>query len=148
MSTEELPGGTSCTGEEPESVLRGIVDGALIASRNVPDARESADASWVPSKRLSDLITGGLTALYEASGKGQDVRQWLGDVLCLPADQVIQNAPGLIAGLLDDTADDPTVDFDVPPMTDEEDTADAERALQAADAFGLVPDGLPMEAAP
>ena len=143
------PGGIPIPGDDdPWAPVRRVIDGALIGCHRVSEALEpGADAGHVPSGVLGDQIESRLRAVYEAESGGQNPARWLAVALGAPADQLADAGPAILARLLDDTSNDPTLDFGIPPMTDEEDAADAERAAAAARLFGEVPDHLPKEAA-
>lgn len=140
----EPPAGTP-GGPDAVATLREIVDRALLLS-GAPGALEPTSGGIAPSRMLGDFVAAALQLLFESTGQGSSIGQWLADALDVEAQQLSDAAPLALARLLDASAEDPEVNFHVPPMTIEEDREDMVASQAALEEFGRISDDLPKEA--
>lgn len=133
------PGGTDSAVD-----LRAIVDRALLLS-GVPGALEPTSGGIAPSRELGDFIASSLQLLFECTGRGSSMGQWLAVALDVEEQQLDDGAPVALARLLDASAEDPELSFPVPPLTVEEDRADLAASQAASQEFGRIADDLPKE---
>jgi hypothetical protein len=141
---DQPSGGTLGGPESDQSILRGLVDQALLLSRS-PGALESTPGGIAPSRMLGDFMVTGLQALWDATGPETPLEKWLSDALDVDAQQLAQDGSAALARLLDATALDPRIQFRIPAMTVEEDREDVRDALLASEEFGQISDDLPNE---
>ncbi|MCW2240698.1 hypothetical protein [Azospirillum canadense] len=133
MSDKLQPPETSST-----RLLQEIVDQALLMSR-IPGSLEPTSGGIEPSRQLSELLTAGLDALYEATGSGTSVEAWLASALAVDdVNQLAARGPLALANMLNGAAFRPK--RKVTPMSDQEDEIDARTALLAMEKFGVIPD--------
>jgi hypothetical protein len=142
--SDQPAGGTLGGPETDQSILRGLVDQALVLSRS-PGALEPTSGGIAPSRMLGDFMASGLQALYDATGRGTPLEEWLSDALNVDAEQLAQSGPVALARLLDAASLDPRIQFEIPAMTVEEDREDERAALLASEQFGQIPDDIPKE---
>jgi len=124
--------------------LRELVDQALLLSRS-PGALEPTSGGIAPSRMLGDFTAAGLQALYDATGRGTPLEEWLSDALNVDEKQLTQSGPVALARLLDAASLDPRIQFSIPATTVEDDREDAREALLVIEQFGEIPDDLPRE---
>lgn len=138
-----VPGGVPGD-PDPAVKLRQIVDRALVLS-SAPGTLEPTSGGIAPSRMLGDFVAAALQVLYESTGQGSSIEQWLADALDVGEQQLSDAAPLALARLLDASARNPEARFPVPPMTVEEDREDLAASQAALQEFGGIPDDLPKE---
>lgn len=142
-------GGTPVPEQEAaQQTLRNLIDRALVLSRAPGTLEPTAAGGIAPSRALGDFMTAGLQGLYDATGLGTTLQEWLSVVLDVDDNQLAEAGPVSLARLMDEAAIDPTIQFGVPAMTIEEDRQDARDAAEASEQFGQIPDDLPKEPGP
>jgi hypothetical protein len=137
------PGAGTPGGPNPRAQLRAIVDQALLLC-HLPGALEDTSGGIAPARRLGDYLTEALLNFYDVM-RGETMSAWLARLLAVPEASLAVEGPLALARMIDGTAEEAQAEFEVVPMSEEEERVDIEDAGRAAARFAVIPDDLPKE---
>lgn len=139
------PGAGTPGGPNPQAELRAIVDLALLLC-HLPGALEDTSGGIAPARRLGDYLTQALFNFYDVM-RGETMSAWLARLLAVPEANLAVDGPPALARLIDGATEEAQGEFEVVPMSEEEERLDIEDAGRAAARFAAIPDDLPKEGA-